>query len=381
MEGSKHIYFKGLNGLRFFAAFAVIITHIELIKGQMDCPNLYSTNKLIFELGGLGVVFFFVLSGFLITYLLLKEKELTDTIDVKKFYIRRILRIWPLYFLIVILGFFVLPHFHFMEIPFFSKFNTHLSILNMILFLVMLPNLAFAIFKPLPHIGQLWSIGVEEQFYLLWPWVVKNSKNILRTLCIIVLILFLLKVIVLFLFLSDPTNPDLLILKKFIAMLKIESMAIGGVGAWMVFKKKYFYKLLSNYFLFGAIASVLLLIYFTPNMLQDASFLVYSVLFLIIILNVSLHETSAIKIENKFFVFLGTISYGLYMYHLMIVSAFIGALKHFGFTVNNSAGSQLLVYTGVTGSTILVAWLSYRYFEAWFLKLKHRFTIVKSGSI
>ncbi|MDP1800300.1 MAG: acyltransferase, partial [Bacteroidota bacterium] len=173
MEGSKNIYFKGLNGLRFFAAFAVIITHIELIKDQMHCPNLYYTSKMIFELGGLGVVFFFVLSGFLITYLLLKEKELTDTINVKKFYIRRVLRIWPLYFLIVILGFFVLPHFHFMEISFFAKYNAHLSVFNLVLFLVMLPNLAFAIFKPLPHIGQLWSIGVEEQFYLLWPWVVK----------------------------------------------------------------------------------------------------------------------------------------------------------------------------------------------------------------
>ncbi|MBL7911943.1 MAG: acyltransferase [Bacteroidia bacterium] len=381
MEGSKHIYFKGLNGLRFFAAFAVIITHIELIKGQMNCPNLHASNKVIFELGGLGVVFFFVLSGFLITYLLLKEKELTDTINVKKFYIRRILRIWPLYFLVVILGFFVLPHFHFMEIRFFSKFNAHLSILNLVLFLVMLPNLAFAIFRPLPHIGQSWSIGVEEQFYLLWPWVVKNSKNILRTLCIIVLILFIVKVVVLFLYLADPTNPTLLVIKNFVAMLKIESMAIGGAGAWMVFEKKYFYKLLSNYFLFGAILSVLFLIYFTPAMLQDASFLVYSFLFLIIILNVSLHENSAIKIENKLFVFLGTISYGLYMYHLMIVAAFIGALKYYGFVVDNSIGSQLIVYTGVTGSTILIAWLSYRYFENWFLKLKHRFTIVKSGSI
>lgn len=381
MEGSKNIYFKGLNGLRFFAAFAVIITHIELIKGQMNCPNLHASNKIIFELGGLGVVFFFVLSGFLITYLLLKEKELTDTINVKKFYIRRILRIWPLYFLVVILGFFVLPHFHFMEIRFFSKFNAHLSILNLVLFLVMLPNLAFAIFRPLPHIGQSWSIGVEEQFYLLWPWVVKNSKNILRTLCIIVLILFIVKVIVLFLFLSDPTNPTLLVLKNFVAMLKIESMAIGGAGAWMVFEKKYFYKLLSNYFLFGALASVIFLIYFTPAMLQDASFLVYSLLFLIIILNVSMHDKSVIKIENKLFVFLGTISYGLYMYHLIIVAAFIGALKYYGFVVDNSIGSQLIVYTGVTGSTILIAWLSYRYFENWFLKLKHRFTIIKSGSI
>lgn len=59
MGDGKHIYFSGLNGLRFFAALAVIITHIELIKGQMGCPNLYLTNKILFELGGL-VLFSFL---------------------------------------------------------------------------------------------------------------------------------------------------------------------------------------------------------------------------------------------------------------------------------------------------------------------------------
>lgn len=381
MESKEHIYFKGLNGLRFFAAFAVIITHIEMIKEQMYCTNLYVSNKIVFEAGGLGVIFFFVLSGFLITYLLLKEKEQTNTINIKKFYLRRILRIWPLYFLIVILGFFVLPYFDFMQLPYFIKFKSHLSMLNLFLFLIMLPNLAFAIFKPVPHIGQLWSIGVEEQFYLLWPWIVKHSKNILKTLALLILILIIIKIIVLFIFKSNPDNPDLLILKNCIAMLKIESMAIGGIGAWMVFKKKYFQKLLSNYFLFGAIALVFALIYFTPDKLQDGCFLIYSVLFLIIILNVSLNPNSVIKLENKVFVFLGNISYGLYMYHLIVVAAFIGLLKQTGFYIDNSFLSQIIVYTGVTGSTILVSWLSYRYFESWFLKLKHKFTVVRSGSL
>ncbi|MBA2611342.1 MAG: acyltransferase [Bacteroidetes bacterium] len=381
MEDNKHIYFKGLNGLRFFAAFAVIITHIEMIKGQMYCPSLYFNSKIIKELGSLGVIFFFVLSGFLITYLLLKEKEQTNTINVKKFYVRRVLRIWPLYFLIVAIGFFVLPYFHFMDLPFFSKYQAHLSILNLVFFLIMLPNLAFAVFKPLPHVGQLWSIGVEEQFYLLWPWVVKKSKNILKTLSIIIVLLIIVKAIVLYIFMCDPKNTDLIILKNFVAMFKIESMAIGGIGAWMVFRKKYFQKVLSNYFLLFAIAGVFALIYFVPDQLQDGSFLIHSVLFLIIILNVSLNPSSKIKIENKFFVFLGNISYGIYMYHLMVVAAFIGVLKKMGFTVDNSIPSQLLVYIGATGCSILAAWLSYRYFESWFLKLKHKFTVVKSGSL
>ena len=267
-----------------------------------------------------------------------------------------------------------------MDLPFFSKFNSHLSLLNLLLFLIMLPNLAFAIFRPLPHVGQLWSIGVEEQFYLIWPWVVKKSKNILKTLFVIIVFLIVIKIILLFFLRNDPQNTNLLIIKKFVAMLKIESMAIGGIGAWMVFKKKYFQKLLSNYFLIGAIVCVLVLIYFMPQKLQDASFLIYSVLFLIIIINVSLNTNSIIKIENKVFVFLGNISYGLYMYHLIVVAAFIGFLKYIGFQVDNSVTAQLVVYSGVISLTIFISWLSYRYFEEWFLKLKHKFTVIKSGS-
>lgn len=380
MEDSKHIYFKGLNGLRFFAAFAVIITHIEMIKEQMDCPNLYKNHKFIIELGGLGVVFFFVLSGFLITYLLLKEKEQTGTVNVKKFYLRRILRIWPLYFLIVLIGFFVLPYFEFMHIHYSARFRSHLSVINLILFLIMLPNAAFAIFKPMPHIGQTWSVGVEEQFYLLWPWLVKKSKKILRTLAFVIAFLITLKIIILLLVKFQPENANLLILKDIVAMLKIESMAIGGIGAWMVYEKKYFQKLLNNYILIAAIVAVFFMIYLTPAKIQDAAFLAYSVLFLLIILNVSLNPKSFIKIENKVFVFLGNISYGLYMYHLIVVAAFIGFLKQIRFNVDNSFLSQLIVYVGITGFTILISWLSYRYFESWFLKIKHHFTVVKSGS-
>ena len=74
----EHIFFEGINGLRFFAAIAVVITHIELIKGAFGIKN-YWKNTFVFNLGGLGVYFFFVLSGFLITYLLLVEKQKTNT--------------------------------------------------------------------------------------------------------------------------------------------------------------------------------------------------------------------------------------------------------------------------------------------------------------
>lgn len=375
----EQVYFKGLHGLRFFAALAVIVTHTELIKGQMNYDYYYESSKLVFELGGLGVIFFFVLSGFLITYLLLVEKKQEGTIRVKDFYMRRILRIWPLYFIIVLAGFFILPFLHFMDVPYFKLFTNQFNITNLLLFLLMLPNLAFILFNPLPHIGHTWSIGVEEQFYLIWPWVVRRSKNILLVLVLIIVGLIGLKISILILFKVFPGSNLIRVVKVFFAMFKIESMAIGGIGAWMVFEHRYLARLLNNYILVGSFVLAGTLIYFSPTSLQDGIFLIYSVLFLLIILNISLNPNSLIRLENKLFRMLGRISYGIYMYHMIAIAMVLGVLRAVRFPVRNAWFSQLVLYTASIGLSVLMAWLSYRYLETGFLKLKSKFTRVKSG--
>lgn len=381
MKKEEHIYFSGLNGLRFFAAIAVVITHIELIKYQSGFSDIWRNNKLVFELGSLGVIFFFVLSGFLITYLLLQEKKVTQTVAVKKFYLRRILRIWPLYYLIVLLGFLVLPHIHFIDNPYLIKFLDTNFAPNFLLYLLFLPNLAFAAFAAVPHIGQTWSIGVEEQFYVLWPLIVKHSKNILKALLWVIGILITLKVIVLILYKQMPDNSALKIIKPFLAMTKMESMAIGGIGAYYLFIGNQKIKLLySNALMLFSIAMIIVLVYFTPAVIQDGMYLVFSVLFLIIILNVSSNPDCIFKLENKVFKVLGNISYGIYMYHLIIIAFVFAGLKHFGLQIDDSVISQLIVYTSTILGTVLLAWISYSYFEKWFLDLKHKFTIIKSGS-
>ncbi|TSA49592.1 MAG: acyltransferase [Sphingobacteriales bacterium] len=102
---SQKIYFPNLDGLRFFAFFAVLLRH----SGNTDFqyintnPTFIFVKKYFYMNGLLGVNFFFVLSGFLITYLLLNEKTIFGKVDIKSFYIRRILRIWPVYFLTLII--------------------------------------------------------------------------------------------------------------------------------------------------------------------------------------------------------------------------------------------------------------------------------------
>lgn len=100
-------YFKGLDGLRAIAAILVILGHVEMIKKIFNYKNVFDGGGSFFlYLGGDAVTFFFVLSGFLITFLLLKERNDKGVIGVKNFYLRRILRIWPVYYLLFICGFF-----------------------------------------------------------------------------------------------------------------------------------------------------------------------------------------------------------------------------------------------------------------------------------
>jgi len=90
------VVFQGLNSLRFIAASLVVMHHSETIKKKNGIENLEWLG--LFRNGSNAVTFFFVLSGFLITYLLLKESDKTGSVCVKNFYLKRILRIWPLYF-------------------------------------------------------------------------------------------------------------------------------------------------------------------------------------------------------------------------------------------------------------------------------------------
>ena len=97
MIDSNKVFFPNLEGLRFFAFFVVFINHAFASLGYYNPSKTFVFVRTHFLLNGnLGVSFFFVLSGFLITYLLLKEKELTGKINIKNFYLRRVLRIWPL---------------------------------------------------------------------------------------------------------------------------------------------------------------------------------------------------------------------------------------------------------------------------------------------
>lgn len=387
-QNQDNIYFPGLNGLRFFAAFLVIIHHIEQNKLLLNLPNNFFV-PFIETIGSLGVTLFFVLSGFLITFLLLTEKERFKDISIKQFYIRRVLRIWPLYYLIVVLGLFVLPQFSFFDIPIWTENVSNNLGIKSIFFFLILPNVAALITYPIPYAAQTWSIGVEEQFYLVWPWIIKYSKKYLLVLISIILFLLITRNIVEYFYhqsiaVNNPNQDNKLIkaLFHYVDHLRIGCMAIGGIGAYLL----YFNKQKSISLLFNPLVQLLswIIIFgllYTGFEIPFIHHEFFAILFLIIVLNISSNRNSWVKMENGFFNFLGKISYGLYMYHNIAIVLCINLLmKYAGFKFDNFY-SNFILYVLSFMITICLAWISYNYFEKSFLKFKHLFTKVKSGSI
>lgn len=396
------VYFPGLNGLRFFAAFAVIITHVELIKQKLGLPHSwYNPDKqvstfpldhildgevapmapLVADGGPLGVVFFFVLSGFLITFLLYSERKKAGAISVRNFYVRRIFRIWPLYYFLFILGFFVFPHFEWLHVPDQTEmFEAHFWG-NFWTYLLILPNLGLSIFgEAVPNIGQAWSVGVEEQFYLVWPLLLWYFKKPIYPIIIVTGLFVAVKIGILITL--QTYSPDwMLAVKKFMAMSKIECMTIGALGAWFLFfrVKSVLRFIYSPWILVSSLLGVPFLLYFTPSALQDGIHIVYSVLFLVIIMNVSTNEKSFIKLENKALSFLGKISFGLYMYHLIAITLVVHAYVHYFGTSVYNIWHGLAIYIFSTGLTILFSWISYELLELRFIRMKGKFSKVISG--
>ena len=374
----KHVFFPGLNGLRFFAALFVLITHLELFKYLNGFPNNWS-NPLILSFGSVGVDLFFVLSGFLITYLLLVEKDATGKTSLRQFYIRRILRIWPLYFFIVFLTFLIIPLFPLF--PFSQGVKNH-YFEKLSLYIFMLPNAALAFFPGISYATMAWSVGVEEQFYLFWPLLIKTTKKLVFVMLGVIAFFSALKLVIFFL-MHWQSGRDYTKWKDLIVMTRIECMALGGLGAYLLFYKKnawlnIIYSPVCQWVCFlGIVPATYLLIWLGIGGIKHW---VYSLFFLGIILNVASNQKVVINLETPLLNRLGKISYGIYMYQYFSIVISISIVKQF-----ISPGNMLLfniIYYGLSFIiTILISQLSYSFLELRFIKMKPRFSSIVSGDL
>lgn len=390
MMEEKKIFFNGLNELRAFAALFVIFHHIELFKNREHISSLFDSkyfSHFIATVGKNGVYLFFVLSGFLITYLLLKEKENLSTVLLKKFYLRRVFRIWPLYYLIMFIGFILIPFLAtkfdlFSNTPYYFGLISNpenYSMKSVLFYLFFLPNLATNYFG-LIVVGasQAWSVGVEEQFYILWPlFVCFLSKRKLLWLFLF-LVFFLIVVHVFFhpfifskiiSFLNFDTSMLSSVFEVIVAF-PFESMSIGAIGAFMLFYHKdsiiYFTKFKFLYLIVIFTTSVFMFFPIVSIYFQN---IILSVLFLLLIL-ITINDDNIYTFRNKYLAHIGKISYGVYMFHPFIMFlVFPFANRYFPFNESPFL-YNFFVYFFIFFITIVVSHFSYKYFESIFINIK-----------
>ena len=354
----KKIYLKGLNSYRAIAALIVIVGHTEMFKQEYGFENFLNLDFFKFTGQHTAVILFFALSGFLITILLLKEREDCNRINLKKFYLRRIFRVWPLFYLVLILSLILL--------------NYSPSISTTVLCFTIFPNVAHALKIGWTASPQVWSIGVEEQFYLGWPWLFKIKKHLLT--------------VFVFLFFFFALLPHFLspLLSHFVASAKLNSflgeffygtkfhcMAAGGIFALLYHQKHWLINwlnrniIVSYFFLllpFALWFSAVHIPFFTDEM--------YAALFAISILIISTHP-NIIDIDYAIPNYLGKISFGLYMYHWIILELIF---RNNLLQIHNKAYFNVALYGLVLSITIVISALSYHFIEKKFLSAKEKFS-------
>lgn len=371
---TKKIYFENLDSLRFLCFVVIFFYHsfhteFEYIK---DSNLYYFITRTIFGNGNIGVNFFFVLSGFLITYLLIAEKKMNGQISIKKFWMRRILRIWPLFFICVFFGFYAFP----LVKNFFGEPAVETASIG---YYLTFTNNFNVIQNGLPDtssLGVLWSIAVEEQFYLLWPIIlfITPIRKLWIPFAIIILSSLWFRA-----YFDDP------MMNEYHTLSCIGDMAIGALGAWMIREfsefKKWFQNM--NKATIAIIYTLFILIFFLRDEFLFSSYeirvierLILAVLIILIILEQNYAVNSFFKLGKiRLFSSLGVISYGMYCLHFIaiLIALTLTRILH----LNTSIWQVLLLETiAAFGITVLISKLSYRILERPFLKLKEKFAFI-----
>lgn len=371
-------YFENLDTLRAFSALFVFFYHAGLMtwaQQQTSARWLLLPVQLLSS-GGWGVSFFFVLSGFLITWLLLEERRSVGRIDIKAFYLRRVFRIWPLYYAVLLAGAVLLPLLYkLMHQPLHFDYKMGLYAFFLSNFGSLSLDPAFNLVRSFPLVMNIsWSVSIEEQYYLIWPLffglLPARALKWVAPLCILFSI-------VMAFFLRH--NDKALYLNTGV---RLGELAIGGTFAVALFAKARFFRLLERLPLV-VIAGIYVLcvtgILYEMNtahqpLVKYALRMGVCVLFALIIVEQNFARNSFFKFGRlKTFDRIGKISYGLYMLH-PIALFFTTVLMQ---RLHQEAAGPLYILVALV-LTLAAARLSYRYFETPFLRIKKRFEKMRS---
>jgi len=354
--------FHTFDALRFFAYFKVFIFHLPLLA--------FPAFTFIKDNGGIGVLFFFVLSGFLITYIILEEKEQTGKLDLKHFFARRILRIWPLYYLMI-------------AFVYLSPFL--ISALGMeasgagyeprpVYSLTFTENYRMIMENDHPDtspLGVMWSLCIEEHFYIVWGLLLffinkRYLPHVIILSCITGIISRM------YFFHMGWKTIDL--------FTNIDLFALGAIPAWLLiayggrfeewirktginYKRFYVLLLITAVYVFPLCG-----VYFREVFMPGLLGAMFSLLIILILPAENKFRIGRKNVLSRW----GVWTYGLYLYHTIVINLFLQFFARLEWPLSDPmyAISFAIITFFVT---LTISYLSYQLFEKPFLRLKKYF--------
>lgn len=346
-------YIPELDGMRGFAILLVMNFHAE---------------TTYFQGGFIGVDLFFVLSGFLITSLIINEYDSSSSLNLKNFYMRRLLRLGPALFLLLLV-------FSLLSIIFLSTDKARSNLVDTIISLFYLSNWAraFSIHPP-DYLGHTWSLSIEEQFYILWPIALLTMLRTFKNRWAIAILAFvlagsswLLRIYLIHygasyerLYNGLDTRADALMIGSLLGIILSSNLLSDRTK-----------NILSKWLEFFSYFAVLALITITVNLVWTNPQLYYWVFFIVeiltatLIFNLIINKNSVLHkvLSMKWIVWVGSISYGLYLWHYPIYK-----------TMQNLQYSPIEVLVYGSLATFMVSAGSFYILEKPILKWKNRYS-------
>lgn len=355
-------HFHSFDALRFFAFLKVFLLHLPVVA--------FPWFNYLRVGGGIGVQFFFVLSGFLITYIVLVEKQQTGQFDLKNFFARRVLRIWPLYYLMVLVAYstpFLLAK---LQLPSSAEGyepDLWMSLLFLENYKMMMTH-SHANVSPL---SVMWSLCIEEHFYILWGVLLYACRP--RLLPVIIAIAIAAAPVCRSVYVSHgiPTS-DL--------FTNLDLFAFGAIPAFLWAIHRHTTESVVSAIPIAIKRSVVVLtivsVFFASQLKEDGDFIwVTSGLGLLFsaVLILLLPAKSELKIsDGNWLSRAGIYTYGMYLYHTLIINLLRQVFVRIGWGLDD-AGTAVFFCIISFLLTLVCSVLSYLWFEQPFLRLKKYF--------
>ena len=368
----ERFYRPELDALRFFAFFSVFIFHaaprtLDFYSAAGAPAWLSNLLISIFGAGAYGVDLFFALSAYLITSLLLRERATTGALDLRGFYLRRILRIWPLY-----LAFVAFAALFALVIP-----QQHLPWHYVAAYCLLAGNWSYVFYGlPASFAVPLWTISIEEQFYLAWPLAIRKATVRSMTVIAISLLVIANAWRIWLAVHAAPTDQ-----MEYNTFTRLDPIAWGVLIALFSHKLPQFSRTQRILLLcVGAIACIAEYAFSITSVPPKFSTWKLALGHPMTALASAVILLSVMGSQNPFLrkswlLYLGKISYGLYVLH---------EFAHFcaRYIMPASTPLQVVAQTVISlALTILLAAASYRWLESPFLRLKERFAHVQSRPV